>query len=270
MSGKGRKSGPTKAAKGAAAERERRRRQAELLRTNLLKRKEQSRNRRKDARVAGRPRHPKSLPHIAWISAEKRKSAICVPAVYREECAHGQEQRQELQQSVLGMASGQSLPDPSLPGLEYRRRAGGVFVRYRYKDPRTGRWTASASASWPRARSRTSMASGAWNRARSPSSPCARKPSPRLRLSAKAATRAPARPGRPSDPRALAAYEADLARRGAAKGREVLSLLRRELLPSASLSAPSLARTCSSVSPTSRRAAGPARPRNCGSGRTCF
>ena len=46
MSGKGRKSGPRKTAKGTAAENARRRRQAELLRTNLLKRKEQSRNRR--------------------------------------------------------------------------------------------------------------------------------------------------------------------------------------------------------------------------------
>ena len=40
-----RKSGPRKGRKGEAAERERRRRQAEQLRANLLKRKEQSRGR---------------------------------------------------------------------------------------------------------------------------------------------------------------------------------------------------------------------------------
>jgi hypothetical protein len=40
-----RKGGPRKGTKGEAAERERRRRQAELLRSNLLKRKEQSRGR---------------------------------------------------------------------------------------------------------------------------------------------------------------------------------------------------------------------------------
>ena len=39
------KSGPRKGMKGEAAERERRRRQAEQLRSNLLKRKEQSRGR---------------------------------------------------------------------------------------------------------------------------------------------------------------------------------------------------------------------------------
>jgi hypothetical protein len=44
-----RKSGPRKGTKGEAAERERRSRQAELLRINLLKRKEQSRNRTTDA-----------------------------------------------------------------------------------------------------------------------------------------------------------------------------------------------------------------------------
>jgi hypothetical protein len=42
------KSGPRKGAKGEAAERERRRREAEQLRINLLKRKEQSRNRTDD------------------------------------------------------------------------------------------------------------------------------------------------------------------------------------------------------------------------------
>jgi hypothetical protein len=42
------KSGPRKGANGEAAERERRRRQAEQLRINLLKRKEQSRNRTAD------------------------------------------------------------------------------------------------------------------------------------------------------------------------------------------------------------------------------
>jgi hypothetical protein len=40
-----RKSGPRKGKKGEAAERERRRRQAEQLRANLLKRKAQSRTR---------------------------------------------------------------------------------------------------------------------------------------------------------------------------------------------------------------------------------
>jgi len=45
MSGKGRKSGPEMGARGTAAEQERRRREAEQLRANLLKRKEQSRSR---------------------------------------------------------------------------------------------------------------------------------------------------------------------------------------------------------------------------------
>ena len=40
-----RKNGPRKGQKGAAAERERRRRQAEQLRANLRKRKEQNRSR---------------------------------------------------------------------------------------------------------------------------------------------------------------------------------------------------------------------------------
>jgi hypothetical protein len=48
MQGNRRKSGPRKGANGEAAERERRRRQAEQLRINLLKRKEQSRNRTAD------------------------------------------------------------------------------------------------------------------------------------------------------------------------------------------------------------------------------
>jgi hypothetical protein len=45
MSGKGRKTGPDMGAKGTAAEAARRRREAEQLRANLLKRKEQSRSR---------------------------------------------------------------------------------------------------------------------------------------------------------------------------------------------------------------------------------
>jgi hypothetical protein len=45
MSGKERKTGPDKGAKGTAAEAARRRREAEQLRANLLKRKEQSRSR---------------------------------------------------------------------------------------------------------------------------------------------------------------------------------------------------------------------------------
>jgi hypothetical protein len=44
-SGKGAKRGPAKGPRGEAAERERRRREAELLRANLLKRKAQSRGR---------------------------------------------------------------------------------------------------------------------------------------------------------------------------------------------------------------------------------
>jgi hypothetical protein len=47
------KSGPRKGKKGEAAERERRRRQAEQLRANLLKRKEQSRGRIDRADPAG-------------------------------------------------------------------------------------------------------------------------------------------------------------------------------------------------------------------------
>ncbi len=144
----------------------------------------------------------------------------------------GKSNGKSFEQSVLGMASGQSLPDPSLPGLEYRRRAGGVFVRYRYKDPRTGRWTAVslgklAEGAKPDER-------GIWRL--EPSA----KPFISLRQEALAKAEALSKGSDPRTgagpdglpmPRALAAYEADLARRGAAKGREVLSLLRRELLP---------------------------------------
>ena len=49
MSEKERKSGPRKSAKGEISERERRQRQAEQLRANLLRRKAQSGNRAEEA-----------------------------------------------------------------------------------------------------------------------------------------------------------------------------------------------------------------------------
>lgn len=52
MSERERKDGPRKSGKGAAAERERHRRQAEQLRANLLKRKAQSRARADRVRPA--------------------------------------------------------------------------------------------------------------------------------------------------------------------------------------------------------------------------
>lgn len=49
------KNGPRKGTKGEAAERERRRREAEQLRANLLRRKVQSRNRSDPAPLPGNP-----------------------------------------------------------------------------------------------------------------------------------------------------------------------------------------------------------------------